>query len=897
MRIVKNFKQNAFIVLFILHVSLLSDFSFNSDIIVSQKSENNSSFFPDFDSDLADKSSLKHYFSKNEGIIPTNHKITNENDAFQAILDLINPQALNNEGLTGENVTIAILDSGINEVEWIKNIMVKNTTIFNSTQVDDDNGHGTFVASIISKIAPNASLISIKVSDSTGLAKPESIEAGLKLALEYNSTIIHTSVGTTNLESVNSSLITDLNSRNITTVFAAGNIGPFASSLSSPAIYAETIVVGMAYNQTHLPITTSRGPRPSGLMGPDLVAPGVNIVGYDHRGKFVSNTGTSYAASFVTGALALLKEAFPDKSPTTLKAALLETAQFMNNISPIRQGNGFLDISKAYELLKTVNINNPLFIFAPREISSYFIYFGHAVNGINRTYHLSLYSTINSNLTEINTYQVFSDENATQKFPINVTVGSLPKNITSGLNIIDISLKIPENLTMAKREGYVKFYFSNGIYSSNLSIIIENRYPGGNILFYQGYDNETFIPDGPTGEFSQLQYFLELYYGMVSWGATKPDSILETYGPLIETKQSNGKITTEDLNDHNILVLTDIDLEISDQEIAIIQEWVSSGRSLLVLYDGIEIYSNPTNINKLLKRYGFSIDQDLSSPPLFSHATTSISDPIFEEKGWDFDYAGTSINVSPKKGGNILATAIDQVNDEEHNVAGYWEDPESKGKVIVFGGFLPFNDLGVNFSKNNIMVISRIFRWMLQDQQLPLDILLTSPSPTKGQSTQIQLTINEANFIKMNIPYFNGTIIEANGSFSQIVFRKRNNIYLGSWKPLTKGQAILWLNLKAITKTPTNGVFAIEVLDTSSQNSFFLLIIGGFVLLGVVYFLLSSRKPQRQSPIEQRVALELQKGRKGSHPSGLETLQICPQCNTQRYEKGSKYCFNCGKEL
>jgi hypothetical protein len=176
---------------------------------------------------------------------------------------------------------------------------------------------------------------------------------------------------------------------------------------------------------------------------------------------------------------------------------------------------------------------------------------------------------------------------------------------------------------------------------------------------------------------------------------------------------------------------------------------------------------------------------------------------------------------------------------------------------------------------------------MITDQQLPLDLLLTS-SPTVQGSTQIQITMEN-----MNLDFFNGTIMEANGSFSQIMFKKRINMYIGSWKPLAAGQAILWLNLEA----PTNGVFVFEVIKPVSQDIFFLVIIGGFILLGVVYYLLASRRPKKRSLIEQRVALELQKGKNDVSHGGLETSEICPQCRTPRHANESKYCFKCGKEL
>ena len=396
-----------------------------------------------------------------------------------------------------------------------------------------------------------------------------------------------------------------------------------------------------------------------------------------------------------------------------------------------------------------------------------------------------------------------------------------------------------------------------------------------------------------------LQKILESYYGMNSYGAIRPDSLMDAYGPLVMTKNEDGKITRDDLEGYNILILADIELGLSKQEITVIQDWIAENHSLLVLsypsriIAGTETLSNQTSINELLTPYGLSIEDDLTNLSRFHNATTNISDPIFEEKGWEFKYEGTSINIAEEKGGKILATAYDHINGEESPIAGYWEEPESKGKVVVFGGMLPFNDNGIKPHLNNLEVITRIFRWMITDQQLSIHLLLTS-SPTVQGSTQIQITIEGDEGYEYLGPNFNGTIIEANGSFSQIMFKWRTNMYLGSWTPLAAGQAILWLNLNV---PPTNGLFVLEVINPASQDIFFLVIIGGFIILGVIYYFLASRRPQQRSPIEQRVALELQKRKKGAQHGGLETSEICSQCQTPRHTNESKYCFKCGKEL
>jgi hypothetical protein len=825
-------------------------------------------------------------------------KTSEINESFEEKLDLINPIS-SSENLTGASIRIAIIDSGLNDTNWINpSKIVNRSSVVPNTTIYDNIGHGSAITSIIAKIAPNAEIISIKVTDSSGEIKQGWVEEALQLAQTFNVSIIHASLGSPNITAISQDLINEITGKNTSLVFSAGNSGPYAGSIGSPAVFTESIAVGMAYNHTSIPYSTSVGPRPSGTIGPDILAPGILIPSYENADKEVEVSGTSFASPFVTGAIALLQEAFPMSSPAILKAALLDTAHFINTSTPIQQGNGFINVKKAFQRLQDLQ-TIPILTFAPKSISSTFRYFGQSINGLNRVYRLGLYSSINCTLTV----------NASGVLPIEANLTNEISLIKPGYNSLNLSVLIPKNLPMESRSGNISFSFTQieenqtNTFETNFSIEISNRYPGGRVLFFQGYDNDSFIPDGPTGTFNHLRFLLEYFYGIQVTGAIRSTQGISITDPLVETQNPQGSITAQDLANYDILVLADIEYTISAQEIEIIQNWVNDGHSLLILsYPSqlsaqTELLSNSNAINQLLLPYGMVIQDDDTKPAFsyYKNATITSEAPMFDSNEYIFDYNGTSVGITVRGNSSVLAKAESLENSDEVNIAAYWEDSNSKGKVVVFGGLEPFSDksfVSSNFI-SNIVVTSRIFQWLISNQKIPLDLILTS-SPTPGSSTQIQITVLEESYIESS---FNGTIIEANGSYTQVRFKRSFNTYVGEWIPKKEGEAVLWLDLELTGYSSTNGVYLLIVYATGTQNFFFIILLGGLIIIAIGYYWVSSRRMKSQIPIQDQLALRYKKQQSKVGSKTLEVKEICPRCQTHRHNQNSKYCFKCGREL
>lgn len=134
-------------------------------------------------------------------------------------------------------------------------------------------------------------------------------------------------------------------------------------------LYMDTI-----YEQTKKDVApfSSRGPVTMNWeIKPDILAPGTNILS-TVPGGYRELQGTSMAAPYVTGVIALMKEAHPQWSNEQIIGALKTTAlQIGHNdeglIEPISQGMGEIQIEEA--LNPQTIINNPLLSFG--KINSY----------------------------------------------------------------------------------------------------------------------------------------------------------------------------------------------------------------------------------------------------------------------------------------------------------------------------------------------------------------------------------------------------------------------------------------------------------------------------------------------------------------------------------------------
>lgn len=267
--------------------------------------------------------------------------------------------------IDGSGVKVAIIDSGINPRDlYLKS---KVTDCYNfircTDDISDDNGHGTIVTRIILEVAPKATILSYKVLNQDLNGNERDIIEALDRALKNGASIINLSFGDSKIltydpENRLTKEIEKAINQGVVVVLAAGNKGA-RWGVFSPGTSPSPITVGATTDDcTQVAEYSNRGPvLPTWEIKPDVVAPGT----YEY-GSIIYR-GTSFAAPYVSGALALIKQKHPSWAPHRAKSALATTATILTNdnkiISPVAQGSGLINV---YNAINTRGFISPIHI-------------------------------------------------------------------------------------------------------------------------------------------------------------------------------------------------------------------------------------------------------------------------------------------------------------------------------------------------------------------------------------------------------------------------------------------------------------------------------------------------------------------------------------------------------
>ena len=239
------------------------------------------------------------------------------------------------QGVDGSGVNVAILDTGIDmdHPELSDSYRGGYNCVNPDTAPEDDHGHGTHVAGIITAdgdflgnskgVAPGAGIYMYKVCDAGGSCYDDDMRCGMEKAVLTDAKVMSISIGGGSYTTENcdsdylANLINTIVSPQITAVIAAGNDG---RGVSSPGCASDAIAVGAVDSSDNVAYFSGRGPAL------DILAPGVSIYSTTMDGSAGLMSGTSMATPHVAGVVALLYDANAGLNTAGIKDALYDTA-------------------------------------------------------------------------------------------------------------------------------------------------------------------------------------------------------------------------------------------------------------------------------------------------------------------------------------------------------------------------------------------------------------------------------------------------------------------------------------------------------------------------------------------------------------------------------------------
>lgn len=234
----------------------------------------------------------------------------------------------------GAGVVVAVLDSGVDarSPQLSGRVLpgVDLTRTGGGRADSDCLGHGTFVAGIIAAapaagtgvagVAPKVRILPIRITDRSAGA-PEAIATGIRTAVDRGAGVINVSAGTTVRNPAMEEAVRYAERRNVVVVAAAGNRAEGPGVRTYPAALPGVLAVGAMNNSGRRSDSATQSAPVA------LVAPGEDVVSIGPRGPgHWQGSGTSYAAPFVSGTVALVRAYRPGLSAAQIRHRLQATA-------------------------------------------------------------------------------------------------------------------------------------------------------------------------------------------------------------------------------------------------------------------------------------------------------------------------------------------------------------------------------------------------------------------------------------------------------------------------------------------------------------------------------------------------------------------------------------------
>ena len=290
-----------------------------------------------------------------------------------------------NAGATGAGVTVGIIDSGVDtsSAEFAGRISSASADFAGSRGLNDEGGHGTAVADIllgakndsgIHGIAFSSTLLVLR-TDTPGTCasgtlgsgqdgckhNDNNIAAGLDAAVNARARVVNISLGGSPANARLRGSIDRATAAGTIIVISAGNDGSsnpdLLAQIATDPIARGLVIIGGAVdaNSALADFSNKAGSGAAYY----LTALGVRVRSVDQTGTAYLFSGTSFSAPVISGAVALLAQAFPNLTATQIVALLYRSANDLGATGvDATFGNGELNLARAFSPIGSLSLGS-----------------------------------------------------------------------------------------------------------------------------------------------------------------------------------------------------------------------------------------------------------------------------------------------------------------------------------------------------------------------------------------------------------------------------------------------------------------------------------------------------------------------------------------------------------
>ena len=282
----------------------------------------------------------------------------------QWYLDAINADFAWDAGIYGNEVKVAVIDSGVNAHDDIKRNIIPGKNYvsgFAETYTDDNSNHGTSVASIIASECNNLAtvgisfktkIIPLKVTNDSTLKVSLAVDAIYDAVDIYECDVINLSFGDTAHSTSLYNAIKYAIDNNVIVVAAAGNWGNTYTGYVYPASYPEVVSVANV-QKTSNGFSIKDSSQKNDMV--DIAAPGTSVSTMLNSGNVGLQSGTSFSCPMVSATAALAKSIDPDMAQSEFEALVKASANKSYIASSGQDSNawgaGMLDIESLFRTM------------------------------------------------------------------------------------------------------------------------------------------------------------------------------------------------------------------------------------------------------------------------------------------------------------------------------------------------------------------------------------------------------------------------------------------------------------------------------------------------------------------------------------------------------------------